>query len=91
MPNKPSAKKRLRQSKKQRSRNYRRKTAVKDSVKAFEKAVENGDAKQSEESLSACFRALDKAAAKGAIHKNKASRTKSRLAVKINRPSGSSG
>jgi small subunit ribosomal protein S20 len=73
LPNINSAKKWARASEKRRKRNLAVKTSLKSSYK---KAV---DAPTKENVLAAAS-AHDKAAARGIIHKNKASRKKSRLA-----------
>lgn len=85
MPNKSSAEKSLRQDKKRRSRNMRRKTAIKDSIKDLDAAIHENDRDSAEKALSSCFKSLDKAAAKGAIHKKTASRKKGRLSSKVER------
>lgn len=73
MPNLRSAKKRLRQDEKKRLRNSIVKTRVKTETK---KALAGGDGKTA-------FGAIDRAAAKGVIHKNAAARRKSRLAKRL--------
>lgn len=73
MPNTPAAKKRLRQNVKKQLRNQVAKTRIKTETK---RALAGGDAK-------AAFSAIDRAAAKGIIHKNAAARRKSRLAKKV--------
>ncbi len=83
MPNIASAKKRLRQDVKRRYRNRLRKNACKGTKAEFIAAVESGDAATAEAALSKCFSALDKAARKNTISKNKASRTKSRLTARL--------
>lgn len=83
MPNTASAKKRLRQDVKRRYLNRVRKDACKTSRKAFLSAVDAGDAAAAEGALKECFSALDKAAKKNTISKNKASRTKSRLSKRL--------
>ena len=75
-----SAKKRIRQNVKRRARNHWRKNIVKQAIRDFDQAVRQGDAAQSEQKLSLAYKQLDKVAAKGTIHKNAASRKKSRLA-----------
>ena len=70
MPRLASAKKRLRQNEKKRLRNTAAKTRIKTETK---KALAGGDAKSA-------FSVIDRAAAKGIIHKNAAARRKSRLA-----------
>ena len=52
--------------------------------KKFEAAVAEG-AENAEELLRAAHKAIDGAASKGLIHKNKASRDKSRLAAKLSK------
>lgn len=73
MPNLASAKKRLRQNPKRRLVNQIVKTRIKNETK---KALETGDA-------TAAFNAIDRAGAKGVIHKNAAARRKSRLAKRL--------
>jgi small subunit ribosomal protein S20 len=70
MPHHKSAKKRLRQSKEQRLRNRGHRTELRRAVKT---------ARQSSEALPAAVSALDVAAQRGIIHRNKAARLKSRL------------
>jgi len=72
MPNLASAKKRLRQNAKRQLRNQIAKTRIKTEVK---KAIA-GDA-------NVAVSVIDRAAAKGIIHKNAAARKKSRLAKKL--------
>ena len=70
MPNLASAKKRLRQNSKRKLVNQIVKTRIKNETK---KIAESGDSK-------IAFSLIDRAAAKGIIHKNAAARRKSRLA-----------
>lgn len=83
-----SAKKRIRQNVKRRARNRWRKDQVKSVVKAFAEAVSQGDKAKASEQLKAVYKKLDKVAAKGAIHKNAASRKKARLARRLNKIAG---
>lgn len=78
-----SAKKRVRQNIKRRSRNRWRKDRIKQAVKAFDQALRDGDAPKAGEQLSLCYKRLDQVAAKGAIHKNAAARQKARLAKRL--------
>jgi small subunit ribosomal protein S20 len=80
-----SAKKRIRQNAKRRSRNRWRKDQVKSAVKAFDDAVKGGDKAKAAQQLSKVYKTLDQVAAKGTIHKNAVSRTKSRLARRLAR------
>ena len=78
-----SAKKRIRQNDKRRARNRWRKNTVKQAIRDFDEAVRQGDAAQADQKLSLAYKQLDKVAAKGTIHKNAASRKKSRLARRL--------
>ena len=80
-----SAKKRIRQDAKRRGRNRWRKSQVKDAVKAFSEAVRRGDRPAAAERLRIVYKKLDQVAAKGAIHKNTASRRKSRLTRQLDK------
>ncbi len=74
-----SAKKAHRASLKKRVFNVRRKRALTDATKTARKQIA-ADASAAKESLSAAYKAIDKAAKRGIIKKNAASRKKSRLA-----------
>lgn len=78
-----SAEKRARQEKKRRVRNIAIKSAAKTSVKSVLKAVDE-KSENAAEILKATAATLKKAAAKGIIHKNTASRKISRLTKKVN-------
>lgn len=84
MANTRSAIKRVRQNPKRRlrNRNYtaRARTFVK---KAFE-TFETGEAEPAKKATLEAIRVLDKAAEKGILHKNNASRRKSRLMKHLN-------
>lgn len=82
MPITSSAKKALRGSIRKNETNALTKAKIKDSVKGFKLAVSKGE-KKTEELLSKAYKELDTAAKKNVIHKNKASRLKSRLAKKL--------
>ena len=79
-----SAKKRVRQTIKRRARNRARKELLKDQVKSFTAAITSGDVKKAEEELRKTVQRLDKVASKHTIHKNQASRRRSRLAKRVN-------
>jgi small subunit ribosomal protein S20 len=83
MPNKKSAEKELRKAKKRAIANKKVLTKTKVSIKANLKKIAAND-KTVAEDLKLTFKALDKAAKKGVITKNTASRKKSRLAKKVN-------
>ena len=79
-----SAKKRVRQSLKRRARNRARKEVLKNQVKTFQTALTSGDFAKADQELRNTTSRLDRIAAKGTIHKNTASRKRSRLAKRLN-------
>ena len=79
-----SAKKRIRQTLKRRARNRARKEVLKDQVKGFLSALTAGDVAKAKEEFRKTTQRLDKVAAKHTIHKNAASRKRSRLAKRLN-------
>jgi len=78
-----SAKKAIRSSARKRTFNLRRKKTLTDAVKSFKKLVEAEKLKEAEKLLPAAYQALDKAAKRGIIKTNTASRKKSRLAAML--------
>ena len=87
MAHTPSSKKRIRQNATRRARNRRRKDQVKQTVRAVEEAIRQGDAAKAGEQLNLCYKKLDQVAAKGTIHKNRAARKKAGLARQVARMS----
>ena len=85
MPNIKSAAKRDAKSKELRAKNRADKTALKTILKKFDAAVEANDKTAAGESFKVAVKAVDKAAAKGLIHKNNAAHKKSAMATKINK------
>ena len=79
-----SAKKRVRQNEKRRARNRHRKTVVRDQIKGFSAVLAGGDATKAAAELNKVVVLLDRTAARGAIHKNAASRKRSRLTKRLN-------
>lgn len=73
MPIIKSAKKRLRQSKKRRIYNARYEHTYKKALKQLKR-----NAKNKKEALADTYKAIDKAAKKGILHKKRASRLKSK-------------
>jgi small subunit ribosomal protein S20 len=63
-----------------RQRNKSVKSALKTQVRKFREAADAGDAAAAAELAKTATRALDKAAAKGVIHKNQAANRKSAIA-----------
>ena len=79
-----SAKKRIRQSIKRRARTRARKEEIKDKLKGYQAALAKGDWKKAEAELRVVTKTLDQVAAKHTIHKNAASRKRSRLTRHLN-------
>jgi small subunit ribosomal protein S20 len=79
MPTTKSAKKRLRQNLKLRDSNRAVKSMLKTTVRKVRDAVAAKDMTAAETELRVASKRLDQAASKKIIHRNKASRTKSRL------------
>ena len=57
---------------------------VKTTIKAFEKSLAGSDAEAKQAAFVAASRELDRAASKGVLHRNNATRRKSRLAKRLN-------
>lgn len=79
-----SAIKRARQAEKRNLRNTAVRSAVKTIIKKVESAISSGNKEDAGKTLIDVIRTLDKAASKGVIHKNTASRNISRLTRKVN-------
>jgi small subunit ribosomal protein S20 len=84
MANIKSAIKRAKTSEERSAHNSTVKSAMRTAVKKVEAAVVNNDEAAAKANYVEAARKLDKAAAKGLIHKNAAARKKSRLAKKLN-------
>jgi small subunit ribosomal protein S20 len=78
-----SAVKRARQAEERRRRNVSNRSAIKTAIRRFEAALTAGDMTAAKAALRRTTILLDKAAAKGVLHKNKAARKKSRLAKQL--------
>lgn len=83
MANIKSAQKRIKVTEAKTLRNKMVKSALKTAIKKFETALKSNDASLIDSTFKAAVKALDMAATKGIIHKNMASRKKSRLAAKL--------
>ena len=81
MPNTKGAKKRLRQSVVRRDRNRSVKSSLRTALRKFREAVAAKQLDEAQEHRRSTARLLDKAAAEGVIHANRASRLKSRMSV----------
>jgi small subunit ribosomal protein S20 len=80
LANTASAEKRNRQAQKRRVRNVQVRTGVKSAVKKVREAIAKGDGSAAREALQSASKTIEKAASKGVVHKNAASRKISRLA-----------
>lgn len=78
MANSRSAEKRMRVNETNRARNKAAKSSLRTTLRRYEAALEQ-DPANAPALLKTAVQALDKAAAKGIIHKNAAARKKSRL------------
>ena len=83
MPNKASAKKRLRQTIKKTTENKNRKTRIKTFVKKVEQAVAQGNQDAANGVLRTAQSEVMRGVSKGVLHKNSASRKISRLNSKV--------
>lgn len=82
MPNSLSAKKSLRQSQKRRLHNRQQRSRLRTELKNFRTLMGQSPSRDdAEKALSHVTKVIDQAAAKRLIHRNTASRTKSRLAA----------
>ncbi len=83
MANHFSALKRARQTEKKTAVNRSNKSQMKTALRKFRAALAGTDKTAAEKSFGEVVSALDKSAKKGVIHKNTASRYKSRLAARV--------
>lgn len=82
------AKKAYRSSLRKRAFNIRRKAALHDVVKEVKSTIQGGDVKAAAELMPKAYKAIDKAAKRGVIKENTASRKKSRLMGALKRAGG---
>jgi small subunit ribosomal protein S20 len=83
MANSAQARKRARQTVKNRAHNASLRSRMRTAIKAVRKAVAAGDKAQAQEVFQASESVIDSIADKKIIHKNKAARHKSRLSAAI--------
>lgn len=91
MPNLRAARKSLRQSERRREKNLAVKRNIKKQIKEFGGLLSAGKTDDAKQKLPTVFKVLDKAAKNRVIDKNKSSRLKSRLSVRLNKSSATSG
>ena len=80
-----SSKKRIKITATKTLRNKMVKSALKTAIKKYETAVTAGNLEDAKVLLGSAIKSIDMAASKGIIHKNMASRKKSRLTLKLNK------
>ena len=79
-----SAKKRVRQNAKARTRNRSRKSTIKTQIKRFEESLSSGNIETTQEQFKLLTRKLDRLSTTSTLHKNTAARVKSRMARRLN-------
>jgi small subunit ribosomal protein S20 len=84
MANHFSALKRARQTEKRTAANRANKSRLRTALRGFRSALAKGDKEQATTSYRQTASVLDKAVQKGVLHKNTASRYKSRLGKRLN-------
>ena len=84
MPHSRSAAKRVRQNARRRARNRWGKSRLRSAIKDYRQTLLHGPVSEAQTQLNSLYKLLDQIAAKGTIHRNAASRTKSRLAARLN-------
>lgn len=82
MPNIKSAIKRVKVAERNRVRNRAYKSQVRTEQTKLEETLKLANVKEIDANLSAVYAVIDKAVAKGVLHRNTAARKKSRLALK---------
>ncbi len=85
MANTKSAQKRIRQNAKRRALNRWRKQRFRTAIKEYNETLLHGTIEDARKQLQALYKLLDQVAASGTIHRNTASRYKSRLALRLNK------
>jgi small subunit ribosomal protein S20 len=83
MANSPQAKKRARQAERRRKHNTSLRSTVRTSIKKVIAAIASGNAEEASKAYLEAVPVIDRMADKGIIHKNKASRHKSRLNAQV--------
>lgn len=84
MPNIKSSERSVKTDASRRAHNFAIKSSVKTATRKVAETVAAGKADEAKVLLTNASSVIDKAAAKGVIHKNAAARKKSRLAKKLN-------
>ena len=85
MPNIKSAKKRVLVNKAKALQNRAVRSALRTDIKKFEAAVAEGNRSEAEGAYKVAVKAVDKAAAKGLLHRNNAANKKSKMTLKLSK------
>lgn len=91
MPNSENAKRSLRKVLARKERNRPARSALRTHVKKVRTISAAGATSDAQSALQLAIKKLDQSAAKGLIHKNKASRLKSRLTLLVNKVAAAGG
>lgn len=83
MPNIKSAIKRVQVAERNRLRNKQWKSSIRSRRNEVEEAIKSANPKNAQEALKSAYQLIDKAVAKGVLHRNTAARRKSRLAMEV--------
>jgi small subunit ribosomal protein S20 len=83
LANSPQARKRARQAEKRRRQSASQRSMVRTYIKRVNAAIANNDFESANAALTTAIPVIDRMAAKGIMHKNKASRHKSRLSAQV--------
>jgi small subunit ribosomal protein S20 len=78
-----SSKKRIRQNAKRAARNRWRMRTLRGALKTFNDTVAHGSVEDATKAFLECQSIIDRTAQKGVIHKNNASRRKSRMSARL--------
>ena len=85
MPNIKSAKKRVLVNQAKAARNKSARSALKTQLKYFDAAVSEGNRVEADKRYKEAVKAVDKAAARGLLHKNTAANRKSKMTLRLNK------
>ncbi len=84
MPNIKSAAKRDKLAKIRNARNKAERSALKTNIKKFDAAVSEGNQEAAVSTYKVAVKCVDRAVAKGILHKNNAAHKKSSMTIKLN-------
>ena len=85
MPNIKSAKKRVLVTQTKTAQNKAARSALKTQIKKFDTAVAEGNRSEADQVYKITVKAVDKAVARGLLHRNNAAHKKSSMTLKLNK------